>query len=100
MQSILQQTAVKKTNNAQGVTTTNISSRTTSLNHLNKEKKPQRNLAEVFVEVCVFDDCSSDCTFQMLCEWEKKLKEYDNVDMRIVTNMTGASKGGKSSNKE
>ncbi|KAI9586665.1 UDP-GlcNAc:betaGal beta-1,3-N-acetylglucosaminyltransferase-like protein 1 [Glossina fuscipes] len=96
MQSILQQTAVKKTNKAQDATTTNISNRTnrtTSLIHLNKEKKTQKNLAEVFVEVCVFDDCSSDCTFQMLCEWEKKLKEYDNVDMRIVTNMTGSSKG-------
>ncbi|XP_037808922.1 UDP-GlcNAc:betaGal beta-1,3-N-acetylglucosaminyltransferase-like protein 1 [Lucilia sericata] len=45
------------------------------------------------IEVCVFDDCSSDDTLKLLYKWQLNLRENFNIDMHIVENLTGKPKG-------
>lgn len=47
------------------------------------------------IEVCVFDDCSSDNTLSKLLKWREYLREHFKVTMLIVENVTGKSKGGE-----
>lgn len=47
------------------------------------------------IEVCVFDDCSSDNTLSKLLKWREYLREHFKVTMLIIENETGKSKGGE-----
>ena len=49
----------------------------------------------VQIEVCVFDDCSCDNTLKILNKWQTRLKELNNIEMKIIENSTGKSKGGQ-----
>lgn len=46
------------------------------------------------IEICVFDDCSCDNTYNMLRSWQEKLKRQFNISMYILQNNTGKPKGG------
>lgn len=46
------------------------------------------------IEVCVFDDCSNDNTLKILNKWRIHLREHFNINMHIVENKTGKSRGG------
>lgn len=53
-----------------------------------------QTLLKPIIEVCVFDDCSSDDTLKILQKWQVYLKHL-NIAMRIIENTTGEPKGGK-----
>lgn len=51
-------------------------------------------LQQLHIEVCVFDDFSCDNTPQILLKWQHNLRENYNIEMKIVSNTMGKSKGG------
>uniref|UniRef100_A0A1I8PZM2 Glycosyltransferase 2-like domain-containing protein n=1 Tax=Stomoxys calcitrans TaxID=35570 RepID=A0A1I8PZM2_STOCA len=45
------------------------------------------------IEICVFDDCSCDNTFKLLCSWQCILRDSYRIRMHIEKNETGKTKG-------
>ncbi|XP_073824130.1 queuosine-tRNA galactosyltransferase-like [Musca autumnalis] len=58
-----------------------------------KESKQELSQESLKIEICVFDDCSCDNTYNLLSAWQKALREIYNIPMTIVKNDTGQSKG-------
>lgn len=49
----------------------------------------------LLVEISVFDDYSEDNSLEKLYDWQEKFAKDNNITMRITSNKTGRSKGGK-----
>lgn len=49
----------------------------------------------LLVEISVFDDYSEDNSLEKLYDWQEKFAKDNNVTMRITSNKSGRSKGGK-----
>lgn len=63
----------------------------TSIVRGSSESQPKVVLS---VEICVFEDCSCDNTYDLLCSWQRTLRESYKIPMIILRNNTGLPKGG------
>ncbi|XP_061387658.1 UDP-GlcNAc:betaGal beta-1,3-N-acetylglucosaminyltransferase-like protein 1 [Musca vetustissima] len=62
-------------------------------NESRQEHQRQSSESLLQIEICVFDDCSCDNTYDLLCSWQKTLREIYNIPMIILKNSTGLTKG-------
>ncbi|XP_058986246.1 UDP-GlcNAc:betaGal beta-1,3-N-acetylglucosaminyltransferase-like protein 1 isoform X2 [Musca domestica] len=62
----------------------------TSIVRGSSESQPKVVLS---VEICVFEDCSCDNTYDLLCSWQRTLRESYKIPMIILRNNTGQPKG-------
>lgn len=80
-------------------TTTSPSQATTSTPnetelHTRSTRNASPHLLIQQIEICVFDDCSCDNTYNLLRSWQDILKRQFNISMYILQNNTGKPKGG------
>lgn len=68
------------------------------INDCFKSIESQQAVDNLFIEISVFNDASSDATSTILQEWTQKIKLLNNFSIKISSNETNEPKGGKKYN--